>query len=118
MESFEDQMKAYCEDSNVLYAIDAIRIAREADAALADQAYRLEVQQKTLESTYAALQRKDNDIDRRTALNTAKGELIEFYEYHLSQYTMFAQNHHIVTSLDQIEKGEQLRAYIRSLENE
>lgn len=110
MERFEQRMDDAVSNtlglpSAMIDYYDAIKLAREADAALASKDAQLKLEAEVAVGVMTDQLRK---IDRLTALNTAKGELIEFISR-----TFIGPSY----EADEFVELERLRARIRSLEN-
>jgi len=118
-ETFESKVKAKRrhETNSPFYVLygDAREIAREADASLAAKDAQLKLEAEVAVGVMTDQLRK---IDRLTALNTAKGELIEFYTNYINSLSGYLSTHQMDPSDEQVEYGNRLRARIRSLENE
>lgn len=155
MESFEQRMddavsNAVGLPSAMIDYYDAIKLAREADAALAAKDAEIarlkaatceKCQGKGWFADHSSGQ-YDHDgdgnclgncpmqvpcdcvaalalrIERLTALNSAKNELIEFYDTYINDLNGYLHAHNMLPTVEQVQKGERLRARIRRLESE
>lgn len=86
----------------------AVDLAREADAALA-------ARQRENISIKEVMVEQARKIERLTDLNTAKVELIEFYDRYISGLNGYLHAHNMAPSQADIETGERLRAKIEEL---
>jgi hypothetical protein len=118
MESFEQKMRAErhgslyrIDNPGFVYFGDAIKLAREADAALAEKNEDITI---WLRERDIALYR----VRKLGEINAAKQALIELYANYISGVTGYMTTHQMGPSVEVIAEGERLRARIRSLENE